>query len=874
MTWLDALVAGLDVYLLASLGPWIALQIVEWLLCKPGRRLVSGGVRLRELRETEQEQVAAWPREPRPGRYREPDRTALEHLAILQATLGEADRLEPGLSDFVSPDLGLVDVLSLRSWGPLFEALAAYRRAHALRRLLDRVDEAHAALREQQQVVQDVPAKVRALLNETRAEVTRLSAVLEAEEDAGTAGLEEMSQRLDATKAEIEQALDALAQANPTEVPLVVFEIDQFLELAGPSVEEMDRQLSQVVAERNRAQNLVTRVESSLRLAEERWEGLKSRGATEPSLVGELPELWTSMATSTSLAKERTLEAYHRVLDEATSLRGRIESYMDRLDALDQVMELSREAVAGDAQVLSQTQTAYDELVREDPLLDPDQTLALIQKATQAYAEAERQRALGSLEGYHAALGASETARRLLAEAHGALASLPEAASEVRELLDALSADALGDWRSRADRLREELQVYPRHWDRGLAGDVGEAISNLDQVEVDLERISPNVRYQRRFRQSELSEAIELLSHGRHSMAKAKELVVGLEGELQRIEELRRDLALAVDELALETMPEMRELSRRMLPELRQRFESLEGRFLRQSAVVRDPARVNYDEAVGEWLPSVRQELGELRSDHENSLRRYSSALGEAVRRIDRAWARLARLSPRDPPTPEEDIDRLAADLDAWRAEAERSSGDPLALREVAGRRVAALEQRIETARGQIGEGRNRLEALNREYGKHAQAMQSLRDAIGQIQSESEWGHIDWNTDDAERAWEEATRFDRASRTAETLTSAGDQLQRAVNAAQKAGQLYARTEHQVNSALSRLDEELYRVVSALERGERRAGQLAERGLPEEAREVEELCGRAERVVEMAKAATTFEDALMHLREAREALARI
>ena len=104
--------------------------------------------------------------------------------------------------------------------------------------------------------------------------------------------------------------------------------------------------------------------------------------------------------------------------------------------------------------------------------------------------------------------------------------------------------------RGRADRLREQLQVYTKHWDRGLNADKAEAISLLDQAEVDLERLAPNVRYQRRFRQSETEEALDILSHVRSSLDRGGELIGQLEAERAAAGELYPWRATAEGRLA------------------------------------------------------------------------------------------------------------------------------------------------------------------------------------------------------------------------------------------------------------------------------------------------------------------------------------
>jgi hypothetical protein len=95
-----------------------------------------------------------------------------------------------------------------------------------------------------------------------------------------------------------------------------------------------------------------------------------------------------------------------------------------------------------------------------------------------------------------------------------------------------------------------------------------------------------------------------------------------------------------------------------------------------------------------------------------------------------------------------------------------------------------------------------------------------------------------------------------------------------VNTAQKAEESHRRIESQMGRALRQLDEELHAVNRRLRRGRDRAAALEEEGAPGEAEDTIEICNRAERRIEMAMSASTFEDALRHLREARDILARL
>lgn len=871
MKWWYILIAALDLYLLLSLGPWIALYVLQWLLGRPSCAPNVQQGRLRALQAAEAEQSALWPSEPRTGRYAAPDRAAQQSLSTLRAALNEAHLIVPLLADYVPVQPRLTDALLLRAWAPFIRICGIWRKASSLRRLLGMANEALSDLHLQRQAVGAIPDQVHTLLLETRAQCAQWNASLEAELKAGTCGLEGLAQQLQTIAGEIDRALRALAQASPDELPRVVQQIDEALATIARSLEEIGQLVQQATAERNKAQNALARLDASLQLAAERWEGLRSRGATEPAIARSLAELQEQAEKIRETAQQRSREAYRQVEAEVSALVKRFESLMLELDALDRIVQQSKEAVAGDVQALAQAQAMCDELLRQDPLIELDQTSLCIEKASQTYIEAERQRGLGTIQSYKLSLNLAHEALQHLSEARAMASSVPDRVRQVRELLAAMDAAELGEWRQRAERVREQLRFYARHWNAGLAGMAGEATSHLDQVEVDLERISPNVRYQRRFRESELGEALDMLTHAQNSMARAQELTVELEEEHRRIEGLRQEVKETLDRIATQTIPAVQALSQRMLPELRQRLEAVLAAFNAQAATLADSATVNYDEAATTWLPSVRQQIEEIQEEYEDSVRHYRARLQEVSKQLERQAARLKRLDPRQQPRPEEDADRLMADLEAWRMEAGQKQNDPLALRELVGRRAEALAQRMETIQDQIVIGRRTLEQLGKQYERQAQAVRDLRTKVQSWQQQSEWPQLIWDTGEAEQNWRKAAELERESRSAPTLTQANDQLQKAIYAAQQAEQLYTRLAHQMNKTLRLLDEEHQAVHRSLQRAQERMEQFAQNGLIEESRTIERAMASCRRALEMARAAGNAEDALRYLRDAREAL---
>ena len=865
---------ALDIYLLASVAPWLLLVILEWRLQHAADSPSECDRRLHLLRAEARDEEAVWPDAQRPGRYEELDRRAQEGLTRLRDILAEATSLRPVLSAFQPAALGPRQIAMFRAWQPLLRDLSLWRHARQLCHLLDQGEDVLLQLHQRRQRAEGIPGRIRAELNEVRAEARRLQALLEAEnEEAGTLGLEELATRLDEVEAEIAGALDALSQATDVDMPQVALEADALLQRAAPEVHALDEQIIQAVSSRNRAEDLLARLGSGLNLLEERIAGLSARGAIEAAPAHELASLRAESNRVVQKAGRRTVSAYYEIHADVTALDARMAALGERLDALDEVMEQSREAIQGDVRALSEAQRSLAELVRDQPGLEPDNTAALIERAAQSFSEAEQQQALGTMEGYQASLALSRTAVQQLAEARAAMAALPGRLATLRDLAGVASPAVLAEWRARAARVREQLQVYTRHWDTEMAGCAGEATALLDRSEALLGRLAIGVRQVKRVRESELAHATEVLTEARDAILAAGERVEALEAELARVEALRAQLLAAMDDLQSRALPVLQQEGKHMLPELRQRLNGLTDAMKEHRALVTDPSQIDHDEAVSVWLPSFEEQIEELHAEHNRSLAHHAALLREAIRRIDKQWNKLSRLDPYDPPLPAEDVTRLAADLDAWRDTAERQADNPVALREILGRHAPALEQRIDLAIEQIAAGRRDLEALDRHYRKAAQNAHALRMSIRGLRAESAFPSLAWDTDEADRVWDEALEAERDCQTARTLLQACDHLQRAVNAALQAEQLYSRVEHQMQSALRRLGDELRAVQTGIDKARKQADALRERGEDEEAAEVERACEGAERGIDLAYESGTFEEALRRLRDARGALGR-
>ena len=161
-------------------------------------------------------------------------------------------------------------------------------------------------LQTQSHAVANSPQRVHGLLTETRAELRRLQAFYEAEQEAGTLGIGDAERRLRMSEMRLEHALSELEGAEATRLHQVVQFADAELGQVTAALQEIEQFMSSVSSTRQKARNLLERVESSLRLASQRWEGLKVRGACDESVASELAVLRQAAEALMAIGQERT----------------------------------------------------------------------------------------------------------------------------------------------------------------------------------------------------------------------------------------------------------------------------------------------------------------------------------------------------------------------------------------------------------------------------------------------------------------------------------------------------------------------------------------------------------------------------------------
>ena len=301
---------------------------------------------------------------------------------------------------------------------------------------------------------------------------------------------------------------------------------------------------------------------------EERWEALKQRRVTEAVLGRAVQEMTRSIELFHVYLDQHTFEGYARLVQLSQGMDEQIEVVAQQMDHIEDLLGRARASIEGDVRTLSEAQAVLQTLRERFPLFEPDQSQALIESASRLYLEAEHQVGQGTVQGYETAVKRADTANDHLAQALELAEPVPDQITRTREILGVLSAETIGAWRNRAIMVQDGMQVFSQHWDAGPSSDITEALAGLEQVEIDIERVPPNVRYQRSLRQSELSQADEILAHAQKTMLRAQEIIAQMEHEYERISDRRSRLEQDLETLTTRVIPGIDLLKPTMLPRI------------------------------------------------------------------------------------------------------------------------------------------------------------------------------------------------------------------------------------------------------------------------------------------------------------------
>jgi hypothetical protein len=312
---------------IGHVGPWLALQVLLWRRQREGSPVASLAERRASLETALRAQETSWPPTPRAGRYEPIDRQARGHLADLRRAVGDMAALWPALEgqtmaagQAAAAPLAPLAVAALGAWRPM---RAEWTLARTLRNAASLLEEGEEAVRDLQQlehVVASIPQRMHAELRNHRAELERLSALLEAETDYGTADLDAKAGRLREIHHAVESALEALEQTQSEALPVAAAEIDARLDQIGNDLAALDRSIGEVAQARGAAQAALTRIGHGLQAAGVRWAELTAAGLSEPTIPQALAYLESERRRLELLMGGRTADAYHQVAAAATTI--------------------------------------------------------------------------------------------------------------------------------------------------------------------------------------------------------------------------------------------------------------------------------------------------------------------------------------------------------------------------------------------------------------------------------------------------------------------------------------------------------------------------------------------------------------------------
>jgi hypothetical protein len=157
LRWWQPFVVLLDLYLLASVTPWLFVAALNWSLRYSYRSLATVIGYLDKLQQALVEQSAWWPAQPRFGPYTPPVQQAEALLPRLSEQLGAAQSLALPLRGVRLAECSISRVLTCRCWATLVAVYALWRTVHRLANLLADVVPNIGNLQAAQRIVEAIP---------------------------------------------------------------------------------------------------------------------------------------------------------------------------------------------------------------------------------------------------------------------------------------------------------------------------------------------------------------------------------------------------------------------------------------------------------------------------------------------------------------------------------------------------------------------------------------------------------------------------------------------------------------------------------------------------------------------------------------------
>jgi chromosome segregation ATPase len=873
MTWWVWLVLVLGIYLVLCIAPWIALQIASGRLRRRGTFATDVLPRIERLVDTERIQTGFWPEQPRAGRYEEIDRSALEQLGALRIDLAQINQEADAVAAYAPPELSPWQVLVLGAWRALSSKSRAFGEWRRLDAHLDVAGRRAISLVEQQSQSEAVPDRMQADLSELRAEVRRLYALWEGEIQAGTREIQALGDGLALVDNAMGSSTESVRSAAAGDEPGSIVRADQQLAMAKETIRQAEQELTAIHDSRVQARAGLERVQASVAGVDAMWEVLQGMGAKDPSVAARVAEFGQQATALKAALAQATPAAYEQAAADAYRLEGLGTTVTGELAALKGTIGKSTASAREDSALLERAQAALAESMSAMPEVALDESSREIAEAQDIIAQSGSLLHQGTWHGYQTAASLLEQARATLDTALAGMESTRTAVRALSVQRGQVNDEARLALRERANALAQNWAVYGRHWHPLRQQAYAAALQSLDAADAAWSALPEDYVRVGALDQTRLADAQGGMQTVTDRLREVRQGIETLEAELGHVESLRQELEAGLATLDGTTVPALAARRETMLPELLERYEAWLVDYQVQRVALSDPARIDYERAVGQWLPAVTGEAQGILTAYDGDLAHYGKLLEDARRRLEKSWQRLERLDPTSKPLPQEDVTQLTAGYSTWMATGEAETANPAVLSTLVTREAGDLERRIEAARRQISEGRQSLNGLERQFDQVGQALQKTRSTLRSLEQDSQWHQITWVLGSGEEAWERALAAQASARETESLDLAVNEMRRAVNLGQEAQQVYTGTEQQLRSALDRLNREFRSATADLDRAQRRAAQLRQKGPSEELDALDESIASAMSLVSMAQNAGTFDDALRHLRESQEVLAR-
>jgi len=874
VTPLRIVVLLLDAYLLLGILPGVLARALDWYLTRGAGAIPELERDLKRLREALAECEPFVRKTPRSGPFAEPDRQVATLASRLGDQLEEVGKAMPPLRAYEGLTPSALQILLFDGIGLLRQSWPVFRRAWSVREMILVAEDTWGQLLDQIRVAQDIPRQVEGKIQGLRAEQQRLVTMLDAEREAGTRGLDGLRQRLHEVASTLDVAEEDLRQAIPDELPSVLEKLEVQAASIADVLQQLDERVQQIVTQRQASEKRLERAASAVRFLSERWEGMRARGAKDLKISHALHALGTHLRALEDHVKLQTVESLQALEASFSSFEERYSEASERLDLMDKLLTAGHGGLRQAEDALARAEHRLSALQRDHPNLVADQSVASWEAARELAVQAQQQFAKGTeselAKAAELAVAATEQAEMVAKAAE----ALPKTGRQVRELCDAVAPSVVSDKMAALEDLQAVLIEYPQHWEDGLVDRASQAMSLLKACQEQYEQLPEELAKRGVLMQSQVVEVQQVLGRAVERLNEASDLIAVLERERNHILAQRDEVERRIEAIRARLVPEIEHVREYLLPELAQRYEALQPTLTSQLRAMEDPRQTHYGRAASDDLPALERQLFELREAHHESVRYYRDLLEKAVRDSERIWARLQRLDPMQAPRPEIDLEQLAQDMRTWRQEATANEENPRVLQELVGRRAAALMRRIESVITEVEQGRADLASLASQYEDIRAQVLQLRTTIHELGRQGDWGQILWDTELADSAWQRAQELEREGSTSSTLPSAVNAMQRAVTAAGEAARLYGDLHSEMTRALGRLERAWQIASTKLGRAVRRQRSLEERQRPDDAREVAAVCDSAQRAMELARAATTFEDAFRHLRDAQNHLLRL